>query len=61
MEKEREAGLLDGYVAEMAYMDKHNREGLAAKVYFSAVFGVDFSRDDMSPENAALDYGYIQQ
>ena len=45
----------------MAYMDKHSREGLAAKLYFSAVFGVDFSRDDMSPENAALDYGYIKQ
>lgn len=58
LEHEREAGLLDGYVAEMAYMDKHNREGLAAKVYFSAVFGADFSRGDMSMENAALDYGY---
>lgn len=58
LEHEREAGLLDGYVAEMAYMDQHNREGLAAKVYFSAVFGTDFYRGDMSPENAALDYGY---
>ena len=54
----RVAGILDGYVSEMEYLDKHNREGLAAKVYFAALFGVDFYRDDMSPVNAALDYGY---
>ena len=43
LEHEREAGLLDGYVAEMAYMDKHNREGLAhtailTKPYYLGVF-----------------------
>ena len=58
LEHEREAGLLDGYVSEIAYLDKHNREGLAAKLYFSALFGEDFHRDDLSPVNAALDYGY---
>ena len=58
MEHEREAGILDGYVSEIAYRDKHNREGLAAKVYFAALFGEEFHRDDLSPVNAALDYGY---
>jgi CRISPR-associated endonuclease Cas1 subtype II len=58
MEHEREAGILDGYVSEIAYRDKYNREGLAAKVYFAALFGEKFHRDDLSPVNAALDYGY---
>ncbi len=58
MEHEREAGILDGYVSEIAYRDKHNREGLAAKVYFAALFGEEFHRDALSPVNAALDYGY---
>ena len=58
LEYEREAGLLDGYISEIVYLDKHNREGLAAKVYFAALFGDDFHRDDLSPVNAALDYGY---
>ena len=58
LEYEREAGLLDNYVSEIAYLDKHNREGLAAKLYFAALFGDDFHRDDLLPVNAALDYGY---
>lgn len=58
LKHERAAGILEGYIAEMTYMDKHNREGLAAKVYFAALFGGDFCRDDISSVNAALDYGY---
>lgn len=38
--------------------DSTNREGHAAKVYFNALFGNDFSRSDDSKLNAALDYGY---
>lgn len=55
---EREAGLLSSYVEEMTFCDEHNREGHAAKVYFNALFGMSFSRDDDSHINAALDYGY---
>lgn len=35
-----------------------NREGHAAKVYFNALFGKNFSRTDESTTNAALNYGY---
>ena len=35
-----------------------NREGHAAKVYFNALFGMEFTRALSTPENAALNYGY---
>ena len=38
--------------------DTTNREAHAARVYFAALFGRDFSRDDNVPVNAALNYGY---
>ena len=38
--------------------DKTNREGHAAKVYFNALFGMDFSRTQENNVNAALNYGY---
>ena len=38
--------------------DTTNREAHAARVYFAALFGRDFSRDDNTPLNAALNYGY---
>lgn len=50
--------LLKQYVAELQYGDESNREGHAAKVYFNALFGMDFSRTSDSPLNAALNYGY---
>ena len=53
-----EARLLDQYIAEMAFGDETNREGHAAKVYFNALFGKDFSRTEECPLNAALNYGY---
>ena len=34
------------------------REGHAAKVYFNALFGMDFSRSADNDINAALNYGY---
>ena len=50
--------LLSSYIAEVAPGDPTNREGHAAKVYFNALFGMSFSRGDISPVNAALNYGY---
>lgn len=38
--------------------DKSNREGLAAKVYFHELFGLDFRRFDDDIINAGLNYGY---
>lgn len=35
-----------------------NREGHAAKVYFNALFGLDFLRAEECAINAALNYGY---
>lgn len=50
--------LLEEYIDQLEFFDKSNREGHAAKVYFHALFGKDFSRDDDSYINAALNYGY---
>ena len=54
----REAGLLESYIGQIEFQDATNREGHAAKVYFNAVFGMDFSRRSDHPLNAALNYGY---
>ena len=43
---------------EMQPGDVTNREGHAAKVYFNALLGKDFSRTQDIPFNAALNYGY---
>ena len=53
-----ESGLLASYLKEMAWNDSTNREGHAAKVYFNALFGMDFTRTEDNPINAALNYGY---
>ena len=45
-------------VKEIELGDKTNREGHAAKVYFNALFGLDFSRSKECAINAALNYGY---
>ena len=50
--------LLEGYINELEFNDETNREGHAAKVYFNALFGKSFSRNDDVPVNAALNYGY---
>lgn len=49
---------LEGYLKELVLNDETSREGHAAKVYFNALFGKLFSRDDENNINAALDYGY---
>lgn len=53
-----EADMLCGYLAEMELNDSSNREGHAAKVYFNALFGKQFSRNADNSLNAALNYGY---
>ena len=57
-EHHREAELLYGYIGQMEFQDATNREGHAAKVYFNALFGMEFSRGGEHPANAALNYGY---
>ncbi len=56
--KEKEAALLSEYMQEIQRYDETNREGHAAKVYFNALFGKEFSRSQDNVINAALNYGY---
>lgn len=56
--RQEEASLLNSYIQEVEIGDATNREGHAAKVYFNAIFGKDFSRTQEIPLNAALNYGY---
>lgn len=53
-----ESRLLEIYLSEIQPGDETNREGHAAKVYFNALFGMEFSRTLDIPINAALNYGY---
>lgn len=53
-----ESRLLDSYITEITWNDATNREGHAAKVYFNALFGMDFTRTADNNINAALNYGY---
>ena len=53
-----EAKLLEKYITEVEPDDASNREGHAAKVYFNALFGLDFTRSEDNVINAALNYGY---
>lgn len=53
-----EAALLASYLKEIEWNDETNREGHAAKVYFNALFGMDFTRTEDNFINAALNYGY---
>lgn len=58
LEKGEEADLLTSYLQEIQWNDATNREGHAAKVYFNALFGMDFTRTADTSTNAALNYGY---
>ena len=53
-----ESKLLEKYITEVEPDDASNREGHAAKVYFNALFGLDFTRSEDNVINAALNYGY---
>lgn len=56
--RDAEAELLQSYLEELQPGDETNREGHAAKVYFNALFGMDFTRSEDTVTNAALNYGY---
>ena len=56
--KKEEGTMLMRYADELTLFDETNREGHAAKVYFNALFGKKFNRDDENSINGALDYGY---
>ena len=58
LQKNTEAALLRSYLLEIVPHDATNREGHAAKVYFNALFGMDFTRSEENFINAALNYGY---
>lgn len=53
-----ESKLLLSDVAEVRSGDTTNREAHAARLYFSTLFGKEFSRDDDISVNAGLNYGY---
>jgi CRISPR-associated protein Cas1 len=53
-----ESDMLYDYIEEIEFADSTNREGHAAKVYFNALFGMDFTRTAENSLNAALNYGY---
>ena len=53
-----EQEMLREYISNIEYGDTTNREGHAAKVYFNALFGKEFSRSTECNINAALNYGY---
>ena len=57
MEKD-ESEKLESYLREIIWNDSTNREGQAAKIYFNALFGSDFTRTEDNLINAALNYGY---
>jgi len=56
--KHKEAEMLRNYISEIEVGDTTNREGHAAKVYFNALFGIEFTRTADNVTNAALNYGY---
>ena len=53
-----ESQMLYEYISQIEFGDATNREGHAAKVYFNALFGLDFTRSSENSINAALNYGY---
>lgn len=56
--KFKEAELIRSYLGQIELYDVTNREGHAAKVYFNALFGMDFTRSEENITNGALNYGY---
>ena len=58
LHRQKESDLIRFYLGQIELYDTTNREGHAAKVYFNAVFGMDFTRSEDCVTNAALNYGY---
>lgn len=57
--KNQAASKLNTYLDQIEKGDRTNREGHAAKVYFNALFGKEFTRTDKDDfKNAALNYAY---
>lgn len=56
--KSEKVEMLQQYADEVVIGDKKNRESVAAKTYFPALFGAGFRRSDDDVTNAALNYGY---
>lgn len=56
--REDEGLLVSKLVPEVRSGDTTNREAMAARLYFPALFGSGFLRVDETPVNAALNYGY---
>lgn len=56
--REEDASRLDDIVGTVRSGDSTHREAHAARIYFRSLFGPNFSRDDETPINAALNYGY---
>lgn len=56
--KDGKATQLDEFAGAVESGDRTNREGHAAKVYFNALFGLDFYRDSADTRNSVLNYGY---
>ncbi len=54
----KEKELMASYLSKVQSGDITNREGHAAKVYFNALFGMDFTRTTENHINSALNYGY---
>ena len=50
--------ILQEYISQVEHNDSTNREGHSAKIYFSALFGNNFSRNKENSLNAFLNYGY---
>lgn len=53
-----EGRVLLSIVPDVRSGDTTNREAQAARIYFTALFGKEFSRELDLPVNAALNYGY---
>ncbi|KRL80429.1 CRISPR-associated protein cas1 [Secundilactobacillus paracollinoides DSM 15502 = JCM 11969] len=50
--------IIETALNEIEINDVSNREAVAARAYFPAIFGKGFSRDELNEKNAALNYGY---
>lgn len=57
-DKKSESALLRSYLWQIEPHDATNREGHVAKVYFNALFGMNFTRSEENITNASLNYGY---
>lgn len=55
---EKNIPILTSYKQSVQSDDKSNREGSSARIYFTSLFGSEFTRDTACLQNAALNYGY---